>query len=200
MAVRAAAATVRPMTDLLRPQPRPPMRIPLVRAYSQVIEAPPETVFPLLCPTREGEWLEGWADTCELVWSASGVAEAGCVFRTTEPGRPDAIWIITEHDPDRRAVAFARVVPGLAAGTLRIEVEPSIGGTSAVSIRYSVVSTSADGEAYVAQRYDRNDLLASVVWWERSMNHFLQTGELLRHDPGVSAPPGAVSPDQLSKE
>jgi hypothetical protein len=160
------------------------MRAPLVRTYVQHIEAPPEVVFPLICPVREGEWLEGWAEGCEVIWSASGLAEPGCVFRTIEAGRPETIWIITDHDPDRGVVAFARVTPGLTASTLLVEVEGSGDGTSTVSIRYSVVPTSPEGATYAAARYDRTDLLASIVWWERSMNHYLRTGALLRRDAG----------------
>src|SRR5262245_20308634 len=158
-------------------------RHPLHRSYVQRIEAAPEDVFPLICPVREGEWLDGWSGHCELIWSASGLAEPGCVFRTTEPGRPDTIWIITEHDPDRGTVVFARVTPGLAASTLHINVERSGERTSAVTIRYTVVPTSPDGVAYAAARYDQTDLVASIAWWERSMNHYLRTGHRLRRDP-----------------
>lgn len=50
----------------------------------------------------------------------------------------------------------------------------------AVSIRYTVVPTSAEGVADAAARYAHTDLLASIVWWERSMNHYLRTRQLLR--------------------
>lgn len=182
MADGAVAGIVVGMNDIARGTARPPTRRPLVRSYRQQIQAPPEVVFPLLCPVREGEWLEGWAEHCELIWSASGVAEPGCVFRTTDEGRPETVWIITDHDPDRGVISFARVTPGLAASTLHIEVDGSADGTSAVSIRYVVVPISREGEAYTAERYERTDLLASVVWWERSMNHYLRTGQLLRRD------------------
>jgi hypothetical protein len=178
-ATRAASTVVGMHTPDLAPSDRI-ARAPLVRTYVQRIEAAPEAVFPLLCPVREGEWLEGWAASCELIWSASGLAEPGCVFRTTEPDGPETIWIITEHDPDRGVVVFARVTPGLAASTLRIEVVTSDNRSSAVAIRYMVVPTSREGETYVAGRYDRHDLTDSVVWWERSMNHYLRTGQLLR--------------------
>jgi hypothetical protein len=170
------------MNDLAQTPTSPMSGAPLVRSYLQHIEGPPAAVFPLLCPIREGNWLEGWAEHCEVIWSASGLAELGCVFRTTEGGRPEMIWIITDHDPDRGVVVFARVTPGLVASTLHIEVGGSDDGTSAVAIRYTVVPTSPQGAAYAAERYDRADLLASVVWWERSMNHFLRTGQLLRRN------------------
>ncbi len=160
---------------------------PVLRSYLQHIEAAPSVVFPLICPVREGDWLEGWSESCQMIWSASGVAEPGCVFQTIEPSRPATIWIITEHDPDRGAVAFARVTPGLVASTLRVKIDGRRDGTSAVSVHYAVVPTSPEGEAYAAVRYDQPELLDSVAWWERSMNHYLATGEMLRHvRPGGS--------------
>lgn len=182
MAGECVPGIVRGMNATTRATKRPQTRTPLVRSYVQQIEAPPDVVFPLICPVREGEWLEGWAEHCEVIWSASGLAELGCVFRTTEEGRPETIWIITDHDPDRGIVTFARVTAGLTASTLHIGVRPSGDAGSAVSIRYTVVPLSPEGEAYAADRYERTELLASVAWWERSMNHYLQTGRLLRRD------------------
>jgi len=185
--------------NTLRPAARHHVgRAPIVRAFVQRIEASPEAVFPLLCPVREGEWLDGWAERCELVWSASGLAEPGCVFRTTEADRTETIWIITDHDPDRGVVVFARVTPGLAASMLRIEVTGSDDGTSAVAIRYTVVPTSPEGDVYVAARYDRYDLSDTVMWWERSMNHYLRTGRLLRRAPQVATPRGGADGPALA--
>jgi hypothetical protein len=174
------------MNASTRTRSRSTVQAPLIRHYVQRIEAPPEIVFPLLCPVREGDWLEGWAESCEVIWSRSGLAEPGCVFRTTEDGRPETIWIVTEHDPDRGVVVFTRVTPGLSASILRLEVLPAGDGSSRVAISYSVIPTSDRGEADAAERYDRRGLLAAIAWWERSMNHYLQTGRLLRHVAGPS--------------
>ena len=32
----------------------------IIHTYRQTIDATPEKVFPLLCPVREAEWLDGW--------------------------------------------------------------------------------------------------------------------------------------------
>jgi hypothetical protein len=201
MAGRDRPGNVSHMNDLDRAPKHPLRPAPLVRTYVQRIEAPPQAIFPLICPVREGDWLEGWAEICEVVWSASGVAEPGCVFRTTEEGRPATIWIVTDHDPDRGVVTFARVTPDLVASTLHIEVTGAERGTSSVSIRYTVVPTSAAGETYAAERYDRADLAASIVWWERSMNHYLRTGQLLRRDPhGTTSKARITSPGRMDKE
>ena len=42
------------------------------RTYRQHLVAPPDAVFPLLCPVRETEWVQGWDPT--LVVTASGAA------------------------------------------------------------------------------------------------------------------------------
>jgi hypothetical protein len=67
-------------------------------AHTQRIEAPPEVVFPPICPVREGQWLDGWADGFELIYSASGFAEKNCVFRTYGHGDPEMTWTVSEHD------------------------------------------------------------------------------------------------------
>jgi len=54
--------------------------------FVQQFQAPPGKVFPLLCPLREYEWIEGWQ--CEMLHSDSGIAEKNCVFRTRFPGEP----------------------------------------------------------------------------------------------------------------
>lgn len=69
----------------------------VVRTYTQRLVAHPTEVFPLLCPVRESDWIEGWDPLCVL--SESGLAEPDCVFVT--PAEPhDAVWYITRHEPE----------------------------------------------------------------------------------------------------
>ncbi len=147
----------------------------LVREYRQRIDATPEAVIPLLCPVREGEWLDGWDARCTLVYSTSGVAEAGCVFTTTAPARPDTTWIVTRHDPRRGVVEFARVCPGLEAVTLAIRVRAE-GKASAVAIRYTITPLPGADVEVVQRRWDGDEFDADMAWWEASMNHYLGTG------------------------
>ena len=67
--------------------------------YTQTNEAPPDKVFPLLCPVREADWVPGWK--YNLIYSESGVAEDGCVFSTPNDGGPDTTWMVTRYDPRR---------------------------------------------------------------------------------------------------
>jgi len=148
------------------------------RSYTQTIQAPPEAVFPLLCPVREAEWLDGW--TYDLIHSVSGLAEEGCVFRTHPSGEPETIWLITRHDPARGIVEFARVTEGLVATRLAVQVEPSGPGRSAVRVTYHFVPTSEAGARFIRERHSEESFRRSMGVWERSMNHFVETGALLR--------------------
>ena len=151
-----------------------------VRTYTQRIEASAETVFPLLCPVREGEWLEGWNDQVEMIHSDSGVAEEGCVFRTRVPGRPETIWAVTRHDPVERVVEFFRVTTGLVATRLRIGVEPRPDGSSSVHIAYTFTPLGAAGRAFVKESHSEEAFRDDMAWWEDSMNHWLRNGLVLR--------------------
>jgi hypothetical protein len=61
------------------------------------VSADPETVFPLLCPAREYDWLPYWK--CSMIYSASGRAELGAIFRTEVPEKDEATWIVTQYEP-----------------------------------------------------------------------------------------------------
>jgi hypothetical protein len=145
----------------------------IVRTYTQTINGTPEAIFPLLCPVREAEWLDGWAYM--MLFSKSGVAEEGAVFSTPSEGEPDTIWVVTRHDPITYEVEFARVTPGSRACTLLIEVRAKDGRSSFVDIVYTYTGLTPSGNAFL-DGYTEAVFLEMVQFWERSMNHFLETG------------------------
>jgi hypothetical protein len=149
----------------------------ITRTYTQHIDAPPGDVFPLICPVREAEWLDGW--TYEWIHSVSGFAELGCVFRTQPLAEPETIWIITQHDPAAGLIEFVRVTAGFVATRLEVRVEPA-DGASLVHITYDFSPTSEAGVRLVNERQSPEAFRASMEWWERSMNHFIRTGTTLR--------------------
>jgi hypothetical protein len=152
----------------------------ITRTYTQRIDAPPGRVFPLLCPVREAEWLDGWIDEYELIHSTTGLAEDGCVFRTIGPGRPETIWMITRHDPVERVVEFVRVTAGLVATRLTIGVEAAAGDSSLVHISYTYTPISRRGVDYLTENHSEEVFRRDMAWWQDSMNHWLRTGETLR--------------------
>ncbi|MEJ2008492.1 MAG: SRPBCC family protein [Acidobacteriota bacterium] len=144
--------------------------------HTQTNDAPPERVFPLLCPAREAEWVPGWK--YRLIYSESGVAEDGCVFTTPNDGGPETVWMVTHYDPSSHRIAFAWVQPGLVATQLRISLSPAPGDKTYADIRYVYTALSPEGNT-VIERYTPEWFQNKMQGWETAINHFLRTGKLL---------------------
>jgi hypothetical protein len=146
------------------------------KTYRQTINATPEKVFPLLCPVREAEWLDGWQYA--MIYSESGLVEEGAVFRTPHEGEADTVWIVTKHDPGRRQVEFTRFTHASRICVLRIAVSPKAENSSIVDISYTYTATAPDGNAFI-ESLTEPVFVEAVSFWEQSMNHFLATGKKL---------------------
>ena len=147
----------------------------VIRTYRQTIEARPEVVFPLLCPVRESEWLDGWHFT--MLYSASGLVEAGAVFATSFNAE-DTLWIVSRHDREARVVEFARFTPGSRTCLLTIAVSPFGDEHSHVDISYAYTSLTPAGDAFL-DAWTQETFMADMTFWERSMNYYLRTGKRL---------------------
>jgi len=128
--------------------------------------APPERVFPLLCPVREADWLPQWK--YRLVYSQSGVAELGCVFTTPNEGGPETKF----------EVAFAWVRPQMLATRFEIRLSPAGQGQTRAHWRYTYTALSATGERELEGM--------DAAWFERrmrrlekAMNYYLEHGAII---------------------
>jgi hypothetical protein len=148
----------------------------ITRTYRQNISGTAETVFPLLCPVREAEWLEGWR--YQIIHSVSGLAEEGCVFATPGNDEEDTVWVITRHDTAYYEVDFVRFTPASRTCVLKIAVTPDGESDSTVDISYTYTGITEEGNAWI-DNFTEESFLEAVKFWERSMNHFLKTGEKL---------------------
>jgi len=146
------------------------------RTYCQTIHATPENVFPLLCPVREAEWLDGWRYA--MIYSESGLIEEGAVFSTPSEGEADTVWIVTRHDPGNREVEFARFTPDSRTCVLKIGVIAKTENSSSVDISYTYTATTPAGNDFIDKLTEAR-FLEAVTFWEGSLNHFLKTGEKL---------------------
>ena len=144
--------------------------------YTQTNDAPPETVFPLLCPVREADWVPGWQYT--MIYSKSGVAEAGCVFNTPNDDGTQTTWLVTEYDPARFRIAFAWVNPGQVASQIDISLKKNSEGTTTAVIRYAYTGLSAGGNVEL-ERYDKKWFEQKMRSWEAAINHYLRTGKAI---------------------
>ncbi len=146
-------------------------------SYRQEIQGSPAEIFPLLCPVRERDWLHGWA--CDMVYSESGLAEEGCVFTTSSSdGEADTIWLITRCDRDNHVIQFARITPFSRAVKLDIAVTGRQDGGSYVDICYQFTALNEAGNRFT-DGYTEDKFVKVMRFWEKSMNHYLATGEML---------------------
>jgi len=145
--------------------------------YRQSLCASPAKVFPLLCPVREAEWADGWLP--ELVISSSGVAERDCVFITADK-LEKTIWYITRHERERWLVEMLKILPGVTACRLEIQLSENGDGCFA-DVTYSHTSMGAAGDEFVT-KFTADAYKKSMQAWEKALNHFLTTGQLLK-DP-----------------
>ena len=144
--------------------------------FTQTNDAPPETVFPLLCPVREADWVPGWQYT--MIYSKSGVAEAGCVFTTPNDDGTQTTWLVTEYDPARLRIGFAWVNPGQIAAQIEISLKKNSKGATTAVIRYTYTGLSTAGNQQV-ERYDKKWFEQKMQGWEAAINHYLRTGKAI---------------------
>jgi hypothetical protein len=151
----------------------PPKRA--TRTYTQRLIAGPDAVFPLLCPVREADWIDGWDPL--LVATQSGVAERDCVFITAaEP--LDAIWYITRHEPAAGFVEMLKITPTVTACRLTIQLRPVAEGSEA-DITYAHTSLGPKGDEFIAS-FTEASYRAFMQEWESQVNHYLRHGSARR--------------------
>ena len=155
----------------------PPIRAK--HSYTQTLAGPPEIVFPLLCPVREMEWVEGWEP--KLVISASGVAELDCIF--VMPDQPnDSIWVVTQWHPQTHFIEFIKVTPGLAVGRIEIQLRPGEADQTLADITYAYTALSQAGEHFV-EHFTEEYYTTFMQTWETELNYFLTTGQKRPAEP-----------------
>lgn len=149
----------------------------LVHTHVMHLASPPEEVFPLLCPVREAEWLEGWE--ARMIHSASGRAEPGAVFTTLGPDGGDWVWVVSRHEP-AEAVQFVVHAPGSHVTVLDLALAPEGEGSQ---VRWTYTLTGLDPEREAAHRATMAATPARLASLEVRLDHFLKTGTRLVGTP-----------------
>jgi hypothetical protein len=149
----------------------------VTRSYTQTIHAGPDAVFPLLCPVREMEWLDGWR--CAVIHSRSGLAERDGIYATRQDAESDTIWVVTQRDAGLRTVEFVYFVPGSRVTRLKISVHPEGKDVSRVEIAYVYTGISEEGNRVIECEFTEERFAQKMRHWEASMNHYLETGDKL---------------------
>jgi hypothetical protein len=155
-------------------------------AYAHDVAAPADRLFPLLCPVREYEWIEGW--TCQLVHSASGLVEPGCVFVTERPAEGTTTWVTTEHDPVARRVSFVRITERRRVIRMALHVEPLGAERCRLHIAYDVTGIDPAGREEARRAAETGEPYARVAaGLAAAAERYLLTGRAVGAIPGSHA-------------
>jgi hypothetical protein len=149
-----------------------------VKSYKQTINAPPDSVFPLLCPIREADWAAGWVG--KVIYAASGYAEEDGVYATEHGEKDDTIWVITKRDSSTHEIEFVYFVPGHRVVRLTISVKGIDHNKSNVYIKYINTGLSEEGNKEIVHQFADANFNQRMAEWERAMNYFLETGKVLQ--------------------
>lgn len=147
----------------------------VTRSYTQRLVGGPSAVFPLLCPVREADWIDGWDPV--FVLTDSGVAEADCVF-VTGASPNEAVWYITRHEREQGYVEMIKITPLVTACRLSIRLREVESGSEAL-VTYTHTSLGPRGDAFV-ESFTDDYYLAFMRDWEARINHYLLHGVVLR--------------------
>ncbi len=120
--------------------------------------------------------MPGWQ--YKMIYSKSGVAEAGCVFTTPNGDGTETTWLVTQYDPATFRIAFSWVKPGEVAAQIAISLNKNPEGNTTALIRYTYTGLSATGNQEV-ERYDQKWFEHKMKGWEAAINHYLRTGKAI---------------------
>jgi hypothetical protein len=140
-----------------------------------------DQVFPLFGPLREKEWAHGWEP--QILLSEEENIEEHMVFQTPahlEGETGHYIWAVSKYDPEQGLIEYTVFAESrLWWITIRCREAPD-GESCEAMITYTFVGLDPRGE-------ERNAKALSQMYrhelkdWEHAINHYLITGEMLRH-------------------
>lgn len=154
---------------------RPFRSIRHIVSCKQNLNSNPETIFPLLCPEREYEWIESWKG--KIIYSNSGFAEPDCVFYTELPGGIKDIWIVDRYEKN----ALIQFIRFTEARVIRysITLTDNHNGTTTADWEQTITALNEEGNEYI-RKFSDADYQTLIRSLEKRLNHYLETGNMLR--------------------
>lgn len=143
-------------------------------------KADAKTIFPLLCPVKEAEWIDGWKEICRLVYSDSAIAEEGCVFKTNIPLEGKAVWICSKYDAEKHNIEYIKHVIGKAIIKWGMSVKDISENSSEIYFDYTATSLSETGKDYV-KHLDKEGFNGMVEHLKEKMNYYVTHSKMKKN-------------------
>jgi hypothetical protein len=137
------------------------------RTAEIVVGVPPDQAIALFTPEGERRWADGWDPQYPQPSRREG---PGAVF-TTSHGAHQATWVMVDHGPDR--VRYARIVHGLTAGIVAVDLFASRDDTTRARVTYDLTALGPAGESHL-EAFDA-DYQAEIAAWSTEIAAALQS-------------------------
>ena len=149
----------------------------IVEDYEGRIDAPPNEVFPLLCPIREYDWIDGWE--CEMIYSDSGFAENNCIFKSEFAAGIEATWVAIKRDDEGFAFEFIIFFPELAVARVDTSLAENSDGTTTLNWVQTMTGLTESGNQLL-DHFTGEPFRQRIDWLVESLNHYFKAGEMLK--------------------
>ncbi len=146
-----------------------------LRTFSIVLNANPEQIFPLLCSTREADWLPG--SNHRLVYSKSGYAEDGYIFRSEFFDLGMETWVRYEHILNE-SLAYVRCSGNMSV-VFSINLEPV--DTARTSMTVTMIFTTLTEKGNTMLEAIPIDIPFKDVM-AKSLQYYIDNGEQIPAD------------------
>jgi hypothetical protein len=113
-----------------------------------------------------------------MVYSESGFAENGCIFKTHDPEPGESIWTVSRYEPANGRIEFVIVDATTCVQKLDIRVVEAGEGSSDVHWTRTITSVTPQGDPIVdgliGAEFDANMAALGAM-----LEHYCTTGEML---------------------
>lgn len=140
------------------------------KTYPLRINSAPETVFPLLCPEREREWIPDWE--YEMVYSDSGFNEKNCVFKNSSAFGVETLWVNAKYDPINYESIFIQFIRDMMTASFSVTCRKNGNSTTDIEIEYTFITLSEEGNKML-DLLVANHLDMRVMGLETLLNQYL---------------------------
>jgi len=146
-----------------------------VHTFAVDVKTTVEDFFPLLCPSREADWIPSW--DCDLIYTSDGYAEDKCVF-TTEASNAvgEGIWTFTEFRQNE-FIAFVRFQKDMLTHC-KITVSDNQDGTITATWNVTQTALSEEGNRIISNLPEKSSHSTGL---EKMLTHYLQNKKGLLH-------------------
>ncbi len=140
--------------------------------YDIILQSNKESIFPLLCPTKEYDWFNGWE--CVLNYSKSGFAENDCVFYT-KLGFPlfrKQIFYVTNYEPSKN-ITFLIFINKIAIIKFGASLDDLNEDTCKLTLFYKATGLSNFGNKFLKTK-GRTEMENNSKNIEKDLNYWIK--------------------------